>query len=233
MPRTVLITGAAGHLGRAVAAHFAAQGDRLALLARTTGAAQAALPAGLPGSRGLPLGADLRERHQVQDAVATALLEFGRIDVLVNAAGGFAMGTPVHATDDSAWERLFDLNVRSLRHAVAAVVPAMLNQGSGCIVNVGAAGARQGQALMGAYAASKDAVARLTESLSAELRDQGIRVNAVLPSTLDTPDNRAAMPDADPTRWVTPVDLASVIGFLASDAARAVHGVCLPVTGRS
>jgi len=109
----------------------------------------------------------------------------------------------------------------------------MLNQGSGCIVNVGAAGARQGQALMGAYAASKDAVARLTESLSAELRDQGIRVNAVLPSTLDTPDNRAAMPDADPTRWVTPVDLASVIGFLASDAARAVHGVCLPVTGRS
>lgn len=231
MPRTILITGAAGHLGRAVAAHFAAQGDRLALLARTTSAAEAAIPAARAGASCLPLGADLRERRQVQDAVATALLEFGRIDVLVNAAGGFAMGTPVHAMDDNAWDRLFDLNVGSLRHTVAAVVPAMLDQGSGCIVNVGAAGARQGQALMGAYVASKDAVARLTESMSAELRDQGIRINAVLPSTLDTPDNRAAMPNADPARWVKPADLAAVIGFLASDAARAIHGACLPVTG--
>lgn len=232
MTRTIVITGAAGHLGRAVATEFAARGDRLVLLARTHQAATSATPAGLPPERVLPLGADLLDPHQVSDAVATARLQFGHLDVLVNAAGGFAMGDPVHAMDDRAWDRLFDLNVRSLRHVVAAVVPAMLTQGGGCIVNVGAAGARQGLALMGAYAASKDAVARITESMSAELRDHGVRVNAVLPSVIDTPDNRAAMPQADPARWVTPADLAAVIGFLASDAARAVHGACLPVTGR-
>ena len=114
-----------------------------------------------------------------------------------------------------------------------AVVPGMIERGGGKIVNVGAFSAQKGQALMGAYGAAKGAVIRLTESMAAELRDKNINVNCVLPSIIDTPENRAAMPDADPARWVAAEDLANVIAFLASDAARAVHDAALPVTGLS
>jgi NAD(P)-dependent dehydrogenase (short-subunit alcohol dehydrogenase family) len=126
-----------------------------------------------------------------------------------------------------------DLNARSILHTARAVVPHMLAAGQGCIVNVGAAGAARGGAAMGAYAASKSAVARLTESMSAELRERGVRVNCVLPTIIDTPENRAAMPKANPALWVAPADLANVIAFLASDAARAVHGASIPVAGLS
>ena len=136
-------------------------------------------------------------------------------------------------TADSTWDFLLDLNARTLLHTARAVVPAMLGRGGGRIVNVAAYAARQGQAQMAAYCVAKDAVIRLTEAMSAELRDKNINVNCVLPTIIDTPENRAAMPDADPTRWVDPQDLARVIQFLASDGARAVHGAALPVTGLS
>jgi NAD(P)-dependent dehydrogenase (short-subunit alcohol dehydrogenase family) len=142
------------------------------------------------------------------------------------------MGQGVHQPGfAAALDQMLDLNLRTVVHSLAAVVPAMLAQGGGVVVNVGAASAGQGAAHMGAYAASKSALARLTESLAAELKGQGVRVNAVLPSIIDTPANRAAMPDADHNRWVAPDALADVIGFLASPAARAVHGACLPVAG--
>ena len=128
---------------------------------------------------------------------------------------------------------LFDLNVRTVLHAARAVVPRMLAAGHGRIVNVGAFAAQKGAADMGAYVAAKSAVIRLTESMAAELRDKGINVNCVLPTIIDTPENRKAMPEADPARWVAPDDLASVIAFLASDAARAIHGAAVPVTGLS
>jgi NAD(P)-dependent dehydrogenase (short-subunit alcohol dehydrogenase family) len=112
------------------------------------------------------------------------------------------------------------------------LVPQLLGRGGGRIVTVGAAAAAKGVAQMGAYCASKSALVRLTESLSAELRDRNINVNCVLPSIIDTPDNRAAMPDADPARWVAPQALAEVIVFLASEGARAIHGAAIPVTGR-
>ena len=115
--------------------------------------------------------------------------------------------------------------------AVHSVVPHMLEQGGGKIVNVGAYSAQKGVAQMGAYVAAKSAVIRLTESMAAELRDKNINVNCVLPTIIDTPENRAAMPKADPSRWVAPRDLANVIAFLASDAARAIHGAAVPVTG--
>jgi NAD(P)-dependent dehydrogenase (short-subunit alcohol dehydrogenase family) len=143
------------------------------------------------------------------------------------------MGAPVHATPDATWDLLFDANVRSLRNMVSAVVPVMLDGGGGRIVNVGAWSARSGVANMGAYTAAKTVVLRLTEAMAAELRDRNINVNCVLPSTLDTPENRAAMPDADPSRFVATADLAQVIVFLASPAARAIHGAALPVTGRA
>jgi NAD(P)-dependent dehydrogenase (short-subunit alcohol dehydrogenase family) len=128
---------------------------------------------------------------------------------------------------------MFDLNARTALHMARATVPHMLQTGSGKIVNVGAFAAQKGAAQMGAYAASKAAVIRLTESMAAELREQGINVNCVLPTIIDTPENRAAMPDVDPSRWVAPSSLASVIVFLASEGARAIHGAALPVTGLS
>jgi NAD(P)-dependent dehydrogenase (short-subunit alcohol dehydrogenase family) len=162
-----------------------------------------------------------------------AIGQFQRIDVLANLAGGFRMGELVHSTSDATWNFLLDLNARTLLHAVRAVVPRMLAQGGGKIVNVGAFAAQKGAAQMGAYVAAKSVVIRLTETLAAELREKNINVNCVLPTIIDTPENRAAMPKADPGRWVAPADLANVIAFLASDAARAIHGAALPVAGLS
>jgi len=143
------------------------------------------------------------------------------------------MGEPVHATSAATLDFLLDLNVRTLLAMSHAAVPRMLAAGRGKVVNVGAFSAQKGAAMMGAYVATKSAVIRLTEAMAAELREQGINVNCVLPTIIDTPENRAAMPDADPSRWVAPADLANVIAFLASDAARAVHGAAVPVTGLS
>lgn len=224
-----MITGAAGHLGRAVAAVFAAEGANLVLVARKREALTAAFAADGPAAQ-LAV-CDLLDAAQVQATVDAALARFGRIDVLCNIAGGFRRGEAVHETSDASFDLLLDLNVRTLLHAVQAVVPVMLRQRAGRIVNIASLAAVRGQPRMAAYCVAKDAVVRLTEAMAAELREQGINVNAVLPTVIDTPDNRAAMPDADPSRWVAPADLAAVIAFLASDAARAVHGAALPVTG--
>lgn len=229
--RVVLVTGAAGTLGRAVAAAFAAQGAQLALLDRSEDGLQAAY--GQAKSQALCLATDLLDTAQVEYALAQTLERLGRVDVLCNIAGGFHMGEPVHATSADSWDRMFNLNVRTLTHMASAVVPHMLQAGHGKIVNVGAFAARHGEAGKGAYVASKSAVIRLTEAMALELREHGINVNCVLPTIIDTPPNRASMPDADPARWVAPAALADVIAFLASDAARAVHGAALPVTGLS
>lgn len=230
--RVVIITGAAGSLGQAVAAAFAAAGDRLALLDLGEDALRRAYPDG-DEARGLRVAANLLDAAATVRAVERIQTHFGRIDALCNIAGGFTMGTPVHATPAETWQRMMDLNAMTLVHAVQAVVPKMQARGGGRIVNVAAGAGLKGQALMGAYCVSKSAVIRLTESLSAELREQNINVNCVLPSIIDTPPNRAAMLDADPTRWVAPQDLAAVIQFLCSDAARAIHGAALPVSGLS
>ena len=227
----VLVTGAAGALGRAVVAHFAARGARLALLDRD-GDALAELVRGLPATA-LPLPTNLLDAGAVAQAVEQAANRFGGIEAAVHLAGGFAMGEPVHESAVSTWQRMLDLNVNTMLASAAAVVPVMRRARRGFIVNVGAMSALRGAARMGAYIASKSALMRLTESMAAELRDEGINVNAVLPSIIDTPANRQSMPDADPSRWVAPEALAAVIGFLASDDARAIHGALIPVTGLS
>jgi NAD(P)-dependent dehydrogenase (short-subunit alcohol dehydrogenase family) len=226
LERTVMVTGAAGNLGRAVAATFADLGAKLVLLDMKRGNLQDA-------EKQLFLETNLFDPESVHAAVGKAVDRFGRIDVLCNIAGGFRMGAPVHETKDEDWDFLFDVNARSVLYTARAVVPLMLKAGGGKIVNIGAYAAQRGAAAMGAYVASKSAVIRLTESMAAELREKGINVNCVLPTIIDTPENRAAMPDADPRRWVAPQDLAAVIVFLSSDAARAVHGAALPVTGLS
>ena len=230
-PKTVFVTGAAGNLGRAIAAAFEARGANLALVGRTKESLAAAL--GAESERRLFVAADLLDQATLDSAVQLARSRFGRIDVLCNIAGGFRMGSPVHETSDADWDFLMDINARTLLHAVRAVVPQMLAAGGGKIVNVGAFAAQKGVAQRGAYVAAKSVVIRLTEAMAAELRDRNINVNCVLPTIIDTPENRAGMPKADPSRWLAPADLANVIVFLASDEARAIHGAALPVAGLS
>ena len=229
--RVVMLTGAAGNLGRAVARAFTASGHRLVLVDLRESALTAAFDSA--GADRLFVAADLLDPQEAQRAVMLALDGFGRIDVLCNLAGGFRMGEAVHETSDKTWDFLFGLNARTMLHAVRAVVPHMLERGSGKVVNIGAFSAQKGLAQMGAYTASKSVVIRLTEAMSAELRSRGINVNCVLPTIIDTPENRQAMPDSDPTNWVAPDDLAKVIAFLSSDDARAIHGAAIPVTGLS
>jgi len=229
--RTVMITGAAGNLGRCVARSFDAEGANLVLVDLHRASLEHAFEA--EDERRLFAPTNLLEQEQVNGAVTAAIERYGRIDVLCNLAGGFRMGEAVHETADPNWDFLFDINARTLLHAVRAVVPHMIERGGGKIVNVGAFSAQKGLARMGAYCAAKGAVIRLTEAMAAELREKNINVNCVLPTIIDTPENRAAMPDADPSRWVAPEDLANAIAFLASDGARAIHGAALPVTGLS
>jgi NAD(P)-dependent dehydrogenase (short-subunit alcohol dehydrogenase family) len=165
-------------------------------------------------------------------ATLAALSGLANIDALYNVAGGFTMGEDAFDAGPN-WDAMFRINVETMRNAVRAAVPALRQRGGGAIVNVGALSAREGQAQMSAYCAAKSTVMRLTESLSKELRAEQINVNAVLPSILDTPRNRADMPDADFSRWVSPDSLAGVMLFLASDAARDIHGALLPVSGRA
>lgn len=229
--RVVLITGAAGNLGRAVAQAFAARGARLVLLDMRRANLEQAF--GTENDRTMFAPVNLLEAEQVEAVVAQAKARFGRLDALANLAGAFRMGQPVHTTSDADWNFLFDVNARTLLNMARAVVPRFLEAGSGKIVNVGAFSALKGGAQVGAYVAAKSAVIRLTESMAAELREKGINVNCVLPTTIDTPENRASMPNFDPARWVAPNDLANVIAFLCSDEARAIHGAALPVAGLS
>lgn len=229
--KVVIITGADGNLGQAVAAAFANVGAKRVLVglhkARLTDVF------GLDSSEQILVETDLTQASGADTVAAQALSTFGRIDVLCNLAGGFRMGKPVHLTPPSDWDFLLNLNLRTVLNMAQAVVPMLVMQGKGKIINVGAHAALQGAALMGAYAASKSALARVTEAMSTELREAGVNVNCVLPSIIDTPENRKDMPKVNPARWVAPHELAAAIVFLASDEAKAIHGVSLPVTGLS
>jgi NAD(P)-dependent dehydrogenase (short-subunit alcohol dehydrogenase family) len=230
----VVITGAAGNLGRAVAAAFARAGATLALLDRDEAGLAEAARGAAAAPRVLAVPADALDPASMEAAADRVARAFGRLDVLCNLIGGFRMGHPVHATPAETWRLMLDLNAGSLLNAARAFVPRILAAGNGGkVVNVAAAAAARGAAGMGAYSASKAAVVRLTESMSAELRGAGINVNCVMPTTMDTPQNRAAMPEADPREWVTTEAVADVILFLCTDAARAVHGAAIPVSGRA
>ncbi len=229
--KVAVVTGAAGNLGRAVCQALAAKGVCVALLGRDSQSLEQAR-AELGDDAGA-FAADLLDPQALGEAIAAVMARFGRIDILANIAGGFTMGPPLHETSDRDWDLMMDINARTVFNACRAVIPHLLARGGGRIVNVAARAALQGQGYMAPYSASKAVVIRLTESLAAEYRDQGITANCVLPGTLDTPENRAAMPDADHGRWVPIAALADVILFLVSDAARAVNGAAIPVYGQS
>ena len=229
--KTVMITGAAGNLGRAVAEVFGSHGANLVLLDLNGEALESAYPG--DDAHSLKCSADLMKADDIAEAVKAAKAKFGGLDVLAAIAGGFHMGEAVHELPKDKWDLMMDLNARTLLNTAEAVVPSMIEAGAGKIVTIGANAARQGMAAMSAYIVAKSAVIRLTESMSAELRGQGINVNCVMPSIIDTPENRAAMPDADPGDWVSPEKLANVILFLCSEEANAVHGAAVPVVGLS
>jgi 3-oxoacyl-[acyl-carrier protein] reductase len=222
--KVVVVTGASGALGKVVAETAIARGGRVA------GVDYAASQIPATETRIELGGVDLSDPAQAKKAIDAAAAHFGRLDVLINIAGGFAFET-VSEGDPKTWQRMYALNVLTALNASRSAIPHLAASRSARIVNVGAMAALQASAGMGAYAASKAGVHRLTEALAAEWKGK-ITVNAVLPSTIDTPANRASMPKADFAKWVKPQELAEVILFLASDAASAVTGALLPVSGR-
>lgn len=219
--KTVVITGGGGALGAAVGEVAARRGANVVLID------VAAFSEG-PGVR--IGGVDLTALASAQRAMDEAKTRTGRLDVLLNIAGGFRWQTLADG-DLSTWDALFAMNVKTAATASKAALPHLLASGEGVIVNVGAAAALKAAAGMGAYAASKAGVLRLTESLAEELKGR-VRVNAVLPSIIDTPANRRDMPDADFSTWVRPEELAEAMLFLASRAASAITGALVPVIGR-
>jgi len=222
--KVVVITGASGALGRVVPEQALARGARVAGIDHA--------PSQLPATpTRLELGGvDLTDAAAAKTAIDTVAAHFGKIDALINIAGGFAYET-VAEGEPKTWARMYALNVTTALNASRAAISHLTASSAGRIINVGAMGALQAGAGMGAYAASKAGVHRLTEALAAEHKGR-ITVNAVLPSIIDTAANRASMPTADFGKWVAPKELADVILFLASDAASAVTGALLPVSGR-
>ncbi len=226
-----LVTGASGALGGALARRLLAAEAQVVALDRSAERALAAF-SGAPGAERLTaLRADLAERAAVAEAVAAIVARHGRIDHAFNVAGAFTADGPVEATSSETWQKMLDANFRSTLHVCAAVVPMMKRQGGGTIVNVGSRASLAGDANVSAYSVAKTAVLRLTEALSAEGKRAGVRVNCVLPGTIDTPANRKAMPEADFATWVDPEALIDAMLFLSSPAARAIHGAALAVFG--
>ncbi|MDE0027702.1 MAG: SDR family oxidoreductase [Spirochaetaceae bacterium] len=227
--RTVIVTGGTGALGGAVVERFLEAGARV-LVTYVVHAEVAPFRERFAGreARVELRRCDLRRAGEVEALLGRVAPDSLR--AVVNLAGGYTWMRVADAADD-ALEHLLDLNLRTTFTVCRAAAPILTAAGGGAIVNVSARAALQGEAGNGVYGATKAAVLALTQSLSAELKDAGVNVNAVLPSIIDTPANRAAMPNSDPARWVAPADLANVIVFLASDAAAAVHGAGVPVYG--
>ncbi len=216
--KSVVVTGANGNLGLTVAKTALNQGAKVTMLDIVF------------SGEALKLDA---QRHAINlldtEATTACIHSLGQIDALCNITGGFDMGAAVHEASDEQWDTMFALNVKTLLNTVRATVPGMQAQKSGAIINIGAAAAVKGEALMSPYLVSKSAVIRITESMADELKGDGIRVNCVLPAVFDTPQNRAAMPDADFSEWVTSQHLADTVCFLASNAASGIVGASVPV----
>jgi NAD(P)-dependent dehydrogenase (short-subunit alcohol dehydrogenase family) len=207
----IVLTGATGNLGRATAGLLTQRGMHLIAIGHET---------------------DLTDAAACEQAIAHAVERFGRIDGLVNTVGGFA-SAGVSESDPAFWDRMYRVNVLTTLNLFRAAISRMRPQRRGSLVAISAGAALRAPAGLAAYSAAKSAVIRMVESFADEVKGDGLRVNAILPGTIDTPPNRAAMPAADHAAWVTPLEIAEVIAFLLSDAASGITGAALPVTGRS
>jgi NAD(P)-dependent dehydrogenase (short-subunit alcohol dehydrogenase family) len=232
---TTLITGAAGALGSALARALSARGDALVLVDTTRGRERLeALASGLP--KATAIAGELAEEATWRAAIAAADRHREPLSYAAFVAGAWQGGTPLYETkDDAAWEAMLSSNLDTVYRGLKALLPGMVQRRAGSIVVVGSRNVERPWAGAGAaaYTASKSGAVALAEAAAAEVREHGVRINAVLPSTMDTPANRAAMPDADFSLWVTTESCAGVIAFLLSDAARDVSGAAIPVYGRA
>jgi len=232
--RVAIITGASGNLGSAVAKKLITSGSKLALVDRHLDILQNVYKGDFdPENTMFVAPADVLDKSSVESMITDILDRFNRIDILVNTVGGYRAGTPTHETTLETWDYMLNLNARSVFITSSAIIPAMIEQNSGKIINIASRAALVGSANAAAYSASKSAVIKISESMSSELKDFGINVNCVIPGTLDTVQNRQSMPDANFDSWVAPTSIADVILFLASDASRDIHGAAIPIYGLS
>jgi NAD(P)-dependent dehydrogenase (short-subunit alcohol dehydrogenase family) len=232
--QVVIVTGASGNLGGAVTEAFLAAGARLALPDRSTDRLPKLFPDLVGSDRHyLATGIDVTNPADAKVLVQGTVRRLSRIDVLAHTVGGYRAGAPPHETSLETWDAMLNLNGRATFVINQAVVPAMLARGRGKIINVAARSALASRANEVAYSVSKSAVARITEGMAAAYKARGINVNAILPGTIDTPQNREAMPDADHSRWVKPEALAQIFLFLASEAASPINGALIPAYGLS
>ncbi|HEX3471918.1 MAG TPA: SDR family NAD(P)-dependent oxidoreductase [Silvibacterium sp.] len=230
--KTVLVAGGTGGLGNAVSLAFLEEGasvvvtyrkeEEFTALKKAAGAKAVALEGSL---------VDVTDERETAESVAGIVARHGRLDALVNTVGGYAGGVTLWELETKVFEAMLSLNLRSGYALARAVLPAMLKQRYGSIVNVAAKAAFDHGAGAAAYAASKAAAVALMDSLAADAKGLGVRVNSILPSIIDTPTNRRAMPSADFAAWPKPEEIARVILFLCSDNAAVIHGAAVPVYG--
>ncbi|GAB4441867.1 MAG: SDR family NAD(P)-dependent oxidoreductase [Anaerolineae bacterium] len=230
--KVTIISGASGGLGGTVSRAFYEAGATLVLLGSQLAGVQD-VAASLGQERTLPLAANLSNPAGAEEVVRAALAQFGRVDILLNLAGGFGGGKPVSESAEDDLNRMLDINLRTAYNLGRAAVKPMLAQKWGRIINVGSRDALHGRPNYSAYAISKAGVLRLTESMAAEVQDYGITVNAIVPGTIDTEANRKNSPDADFSKWVKPAEIAATLLFLASEGAAAINGAAIPLYGRS
>ena len=230
--KVVVVTGAAGNLGRAVVKAFLDQGATVFGMDYRSGR-MSDLPLEKESKRRFfPLdGVDVTDQDSLLQSVETVHKQTGPVDILVNCLGGFTYGDPVYQMKAETWEWMMSINAGSFLNLTRAFMQDLLEKGEGKVIAVGAGASLKGGVRVGAYSAAKSALLRLVESLAAEVSRKGIQVNCVLPRTIDTPQNRAEMPNADKTKWVTPEAIAEVILFLASPQADSLNGVALPIKG--
>ncbi len=230
----IVVTGAGGNLGKAVVEAFLRKGGTVfGLYLRSPSEVEINTLQKLPGTLSPMTGVDLTDRDAVISLAEKISSKGSEVGVVVNTVGGFTMGERVNELQSATWQKMYALNVLTVLNTAAAFVPGMIQQGRGKFVTIGAKGGLSGGAKMGAYAAAKSAVIRLTESMAAELKNHHIQANSILPSTIDTPENRQAMPESDFSKWVQPEAIAEVILFLSSAEADSISGAAIPVYGRS
>lgn len=231
--RVVVITGATGALGRVASRAFAETGARLALTGTRTEALEAlARELGLPKERVLLRAADLARPEEAETLVSAVIDRWGQVDVLLNLAGGWAKSGLLAEVADEEWDGLLDLNLRTCLNMCRAVLPSMAERGWGRIVNIGARAAVEPGARQAPYNVAKAGVVALTRSIAADYRRRGVAANVILPGTIDTPANRAAMGEADASRWVRPEELAAAMLFLCSEEGGSLNGAAIPIYGR-
>ena len=230
----VVVSGASGAFGPTLVKYLVARGDRVAAFgSRGSQETLSALQKEL-GANCLAIPFDATSAAEWKAALQRVEQELGSPTGGALLAGGYAGGHPLHDTDDATWQRMLNVNLETARRGLQALLPGMISRQSGSIVVVGSQVVQRPWKGAGsaAYTASKAAVVALAQAAAAEASSKGVRINAVLPSAIDTPPNRAAMPKADPRKWVSPESLAEFIGFLLSEAAKDISGVALPVYGQ-